>query len=278
MLVAIDGSESSMHVLRQSFKLARNEKSWITVVSVAPGYSGDLETIAVGNVLEAIRRPCEDALAQAVNIAREEGALIKPVCEEGEPYERIADLAEAENCELIVMGRRGASRLERALMGSVTARVIGYSRTDVLVVPRHAGIGWKKILVAVDGSRYGAAATDRALDFAQAYGGEIKVLSVVDLPAEFYGEASDAFDDLIKKSHGFVDKAAQKAASAGIKAEGLVREGETYRMIVDVAEDLGVDTIVMGSHGRTGLKRLLMGSVAEKVIGYAPCPVLVVKE
>lgn len=277
MLVAIDGSESGFNALRQSFRLAAEEKSWITVVCVVPPYEGDLDMTGIGNVMDAMKKPCEEALEKAESIAKETGALIKPVCEEGEAHQRIVDLAEAENCELIIMGRRGLSRLERALMGSVTARVIGYSQRDILIIPRNAEIGWKKILLATDGSKYSKAATERAIDFAEAYGGELKVVAVVDLPAEFYGEAPDAVDDIIKKAHGFVEEAKKKAEAAGIKAEAFVREGETHQMVLDIAEDLVVNAIVMGSHGRTGLKRLLMGSVVEKVIGYAACPVLVVK-
>ncbi len=277
MLVAIDGSESSMHALKESFKLARNEKSWITVVSVVPEYKGDLDLVAVGNVMASMRKPCEDALHKAEELAKAEGALIKTVCEEGEPHERIIDLAEAENCELIVMGRRGLSRLERALVGSVTARVIGHSHIDVLVVPSTTEIGWKKILLATDGSKYSKAAAERVIDFAGEYGGELRVVSVVDVPAEFYGEAPDAVEDLIKKAKGYVEDVKRQAEASGIKTETFVREGEAYKAILDLAKEQNANAIVMGSHGRTGLKRLLMGSVTEKVIGYASCPVLVVK-
>src|SRR3990172_8432533 len=135
MLVAIDGSESSLHALRESFKLAAKEKSWITVASVVPPYEGDLDLVGIGYVQHAMRHPCEKALSEAARIAEAEGALIKTVCEEGVPHERIIDLAEAENCELIVMGKRGLSKVERMLVGSVTARVIGYGQKDVLVIP-----------------------------------------------------------------------------------------------------------------------------------------------
>lgn len=277
MLVAIDGSESSFHALREAFRLAEKERSWITVVCVIPSYEGDLDLLAVGNIMESLRKPCEDALAGAKRMAETEGALIKAVCEEGEPYQRIIDLADAENAELIIMGRRGLQRLERVLVGSVTARVIGHSQRDVLVVPRDAGIGWRRILLTTDGSKYSKAATERAIDFAAAYGGEITVLSVVDVPAEFYAEAPKVVDDLIEKARGYAEDARQAAEAGGIRAEAYVREGETYEVITAFGREKGAETIVMGSHGRTGLRRLLMGSVTEKVIGHAPCPVLVVR-
>ena len=277
ILVAIDGSDSGMHALRESFKLAANEKSWITVTSVVPQYTGDLSMVGVGNVMDSMRKPCLDALSEAEKAAEAEGALIKTVCEEGETYERIVDLAEAENCDLIVMGRRGLRRFEKALMGSVTARVIGYSHRDILVVPRESAIGWQRILVATDGSRYSRTAVERAIDFAQSYGGELRVISIVDVPSEFYAEAPNAFDDLINKAKGYVKDIREKAASAGITAEGFVGEGEAFQIITDMAKKENVNIIVLGSHGRTGIKRLLMGSVTEKVIGHAPCPVLIVK-
>lgn len=277
MLVVVDGSESGFNALQQSFRLAADEKSWITVVCVVPPYEGDLDMTGIGNIMEAMRMPCEDALNRTKIMAKEAGALIKPVCEEGEAHQRIVDLAEAENCELIIMRRSGMSRLERALMDSVTARVIGYSMRDILVMPDNAEIGWGKILLATDGSKYSKNATERAIDFAMAYGGELRVVAVVDLPAEFYGEAPDAVDDIINKAHGFVEVAKKKAEAVGIKVEVFVSEGDAHQMVLDMAEDLGADAIVMGSHGRTGLKRLLMGSVVEKVIGYSTCPVLVVK-
>lgn len=277
ILVAIDGSESSMHSLRESFKLATNEKSWITVVSVAPSYEGDLATTAIGNIQKAIREPCEKALLKAEEMAKAERVLIKTVCEEGEPYKGVVDLAEAENCDLIVMGRKGVSRLERALMGSVTARVIGHSQKDVLVIPENAKIGWKSVLLPTDGSKFSEVAVNKAIEFVKSYGGEIKAISVVDVTEEFMARAPGVVEDLVRKAKNVVENVKKKASSEGIKAEGFVREGEAYKVIIDIAKDQKTDSIIIGSHGRTGLKRLLMGSVTERVIGHAPCPVLVVK-
>jgi nucleotide-binding universal stress UspA family protein len=277
LLVAVDGSESSTHALRESFKLAANEKSWITVVSVVPPYEGELELVGVRDVKTALKQPCEKALSMASDIAKTERALIKTVCEEGEIYERIVDLADAENCDLIVMGRKGMSRLERTLVGSVTARVIGHTQRDVLVVPDNSPIGWERILIATDGSRYSKAAAAKAIDFAKSYGSELRIVSVVDVPPEFYAEAPNALDEMIAKAKGYTKNLKIQAEAAGIRAETFVGEGEAYRFISDLAIKQKVNTIIMGSHGRTGLKRLLMGSVTEKVIGHAPCPVLVAR-
>lgn len=276
ILVAVDGSPSSMHALKESFKFTEDEKSWITVISVIPPYLGDLDMTAVGNIMAAMRKPCEDALAEARRMADDARIMVRTACEEGETHERIVELADAGDFDLIVMGRRGQNRLEQSPVGSVTARVIGYSEKDVLIVPKDCRVGWKKILVATDGSKFSEAAAERAVSFAKAYGGELVVVSVVDVPAEFYGEAPDAWDNLVMKAKGYTEKVKQQADGSGVKARTLVKESATWQAIIDVATDVRADAIVMGSHGKTGLKRLLMGSVTEKVIGHAPCNVLVI--
>jgi len=175
------------------------------------------------------------------------------------------------------MGRRGLHTVERALLGSVTARVIGYSQRDVLVVPQHASVGWRKILLATDGSKYSRMASERAIDIAKAFGGELKAVSVVDVPSELYGVSPETVEKMVQESKGYLKEVRQKADAAGVKTETFVKEREAYLAITDLAKEKSAETIIMGSHGRTGLRRLLMGSVVEKVIGYASCPVLVVK-
>jgi nucleotide-binding universal stress UspA family protein len=277
LLVAVDGSGSSLHALRESFKLASNEKSWITVVSVVPSLEGDLELVGVRDIKAALKHPYVKALEVSKEIANSERALIKTVLEEGETYERIVDIADAENCDLIITGRKGTRRVEKSMMGSVTARVIGHSQRDVLVVPDGSAVGWDTILVATDGSRYSRTAAERAVDFAKSYGGQLRVVSVVDVPSEFYAEAPKAVDDMIDKAREYSRNIKQQAESRGVKAESFVGEGEAFRIITDLAKKESANIIVMSSHGRTGLRRLLMGSVAEKVIGHSPCPVLVVR-
>ena len=278
ILVAVDGSESGRNALRQAFRFASDEKCWITVTSVIPPFTGDLDLTGVkGDVRASLAKPCQDALHEAEQLAREDRALIKTVCEEGETYERIVDLADAQNCDIIVMGRRGLRKVERTMVGSVTARVIGHTQRDVLVVPAGAVLGWKKILVGTDGSKFSDIAVNKAIDFAKAYGGALVVVSIVDVPTEFYAEAPQAVEDLVSKAKSYTAAVKKKAEAAGVKAETFVGESETYEAIIKLAKDEAVDVIVMGSHGRTGLRRLLMGSVTEKVIGHANCPVLVAK-
>ena len=152
ILVSLDGSESGRNALVQSFALARDEKCWLTAATVVPGVDGDLELVGLGDVRAALRKPGEAILAQARALAEAERVPLKTVLEEGEAWERIVHLADDERCDLIVMGRRGLRRLERVMMGSVTARVIGHTDRDVLVVPQGTALSFKRILVATDGS------------------------------------------------------------------------------------------------------------------------------
>lgn len=277
ILVAFDGSASGENALRQALRLASDEKCWIRVVTVVPPFEGELDLTGVGDVHEAILRPARALLVRAEAIAKESGGLIKSSLEEGEASQRIAAVAAAERCGIIVMGRHGISRLERMMIGSVTARVIGLSQVDVLVVPLGAAVGWGTVLVATDGSLHSVAAAAKAVDFAASYGGRVVAVSVVDVPDEFYAEAPAAVDQLIGRARGFVAAVAAQAKSLGVACTEAVREGASAAAIVQLAKEQGAGVIVMGSHGRTGLARLLMGSVTEKVIGHAACPVLVVR-
>jgi nucleotide-binding universal stress UspA family protein len=277
ILVAFDGSLSSKNALKQAIRLSREEKSWIKVLAVVPDYEGDLELIGISNIKSLIEGPKEKLISEAKKIADEEDATIITNAEQGEAYERIVEVAEAENCDLIVMGRRGVHRVERMLMGSVTARVIGHTQKDVLVVPRDTTIGWRQILLTTDGSKYSKAATEHAINFASSYGGDMVAVSIVDVTDEFYTQAPQMVEEMIEKSKGILQNVKEMAEALNIKIETLVKEGEPYQKIVEVAKEKNAGVIFMGSHGRKGVRKLLMGSVCERVIGHAPCPVLVVK-
>lgn len=277
ILVPLDGSESSKNALNQAIKLAKKENSKIAAVKVIPSYEGEMEISLAPDIEESIRKPAEKILEEADRMADAEGISIDTILEKGIVHDEIINVARLRNCDLIVMGRSGLSALARAFMGSVTAKVIGYSPIDVLVVPKNAVLKWQSILLATDGSKYSEAATERILDIAQTYGGELKVVSVVDVPDEAYAEVPDVIDKMAEGARDIVKSVKDRAEVLSIKTAVFVKEGDASKQIIDTANELGVGMICMGSYGRTGLKRLLMGSVTEKVIGHATCPVLVVK-
>ncbi len=279
ILVAIDGSDISLHALRESLKFAKAEGCSVIVLSVIPRYEGDLGAAWLDNIRESMKKPCALALSEAEKIAKQAGVTIRTVCEEGEIFERIVDFADAENCNLIVMGRKGMSRLERTFVGSVTARVIGHAHEDILVIPEGAAFGSKRVLLATDGSKYSDIATERAIDFARSHESVLYVVSVVNVPPEFYSyaKALETADDLIKNARKYVELVKEKSEAQGVETVTVVKDGEPSKIIIDLSTEHHVDIIVVGSHGRTGLRRLLMGSNTEKVIGQATRPVLVTR-
>jgi nucleotide-binding universal stress UspA family protein len=277
ILVAIDGSKTSMNALREFVNFSRAESPDITIVTVIPPYDGDLNALWVDNIDSAIKKQCDAAISDALKIAQEAGVTVRAVCEEGEIHERIVDLADTENYDLIVMGKKGMSLIEKAFVGSVTARVIGYSRQDVLVIPYGSKLAWNNILIATDGSVYSDAAAMKAIKIAGQHHSKLKALSVVDVTVEFMIRAQEVYKSRVKKAEEITNGIKTKAFSMGVDVEPIVRDGEVYKAIMDAAKEFKTDMIIMGNLGKTGIKRLLMGSTAERVLGHSSFPVLIVK-
>lgn len=275
ILVAYDGSSSAKNALSLASQLAREDKSWIKVLAVVPPYLGDLELIGVSDIKEAIAGPGQELLAEAKRIADQEGIHILTNLEQGEPYEQIVHVAEEENCDLIIMGRRGKAKMERELMGSVTARVIGHTSKDVLVIPENGTLSWENILLATDGSTCCDNALARALEIAQERRVKLSAVSVVYTNDEFYALGQEVVKELYQEADKVLDKVKKWGGDLGVQTELFVRDGEPHQAITAMAAEISASLIIMGSHGRKGLTRLLMGSVTERVIGYADCPVLV---
>jgi len=136
---------------------------------------------------------------------------------------------------------------------------------------------YKNIVLAYDGSKFSNKALKEAINIAKSSGGGLLILSVVDITDEFESQAPGLTDKMTEKLLKLAQKALAKALTAKVKAKVEVHVGDAYEMIVDISKKKKADIIIMGSHGRTGLTRLLMGSVTSRVIGHAPCSVLVVK-
>ena len=276
ILVAYDGSSSSKNALSLASHLAREDKSWIKVVAVVPAYEGDLELTGVGNIKEAIEGPGKKLLADAMAIAEQEDVHILTDLEQGEPYERIVHVAEEENCDLIVLGRKGRHPVERELMGAVTARVIGHTGKDVLVVPENCRqLQWERLLLATDGSRFSQQAVHKAITLAKERQSKLTAITVVYSNDEFITLAPETHNAMVDEAHEVLDTVTELAAADHVAVEVVVKEGDAPQAITDLAMDQKADMIIMGSHGRKGLTRLLMGSVTERVIGFAGCPVLI---
>ena len=144
---------------------------------------------------------------------------------------------------------------------------------------------YKRILVPTDGSAVSDHAADAAIAFARASGSELVALSVAvpepiiqSLDGVMALDAGQEIDLLLERAQEFTDAVARRAGGAGLHCVPLTRfsldPGET---IVTTAREQGCDLIIMGSHGRRGLSRLLAGSVTQAVLAYAPVPVMVLR-
>jgi len=280
ILVAYDGSATAKNALVVAAKLAKQDNSWVKVLAVVPPYAGDLELIGVSKIKETIEGPGQALLTEARELASREGVHVLTNLVQGEPFERISAIADHENCDLIVMGRQGISHFERELMGSVTARVIGHTSRNVLVVPEKFEWDgkWAVVLLATDGSSSNEVAYQEALEIAKNRSARVAAISVVRTnPAnESVAFAQAAARELEMKAQGIVLEFKERAAEMDIHVETFVKLGEPHQAITALAAELGAAVIVMNTHGKTGLKRLLMGCVTQRTIGYAVNPVLVV--
>ena len=139
-----------------------------------------------------------------------------------------------------------------------------------------------KILLAIDGSAFSEAALQSVLAQYRPAETEVRVLSVVPIPTlsappQMAASYTPELDDEVQEAKERVEHAAATLRAAGMRTSCEVIKGDVRDMILEVAKLWSPDLIVLGSHGRKGLGRLLMGSVAEAVVRHAPCSVQVVR-
>ncbi len=283
ILLATDGSEYSEGAIREAISLAKKCSSRLTVISVIET-NPEFDTLAP-QLMEKKEKDAREKLVAVQARAKQEGVDCEIIVREGEDsYKAIVDEAVRNKSDMIVMGRRGRTGLKRLMMGSVTARVIGHAPGNVLVVPKDSHLEFKNILVATDGSKYSVAAASHAIGLAKRNGADLTVVSVV--PSELLTPTDIEFTisqrehiveqemQVAEKNAKAVKEAAQKE---GVAVKAFVLSGKPSEAIVQTAQEKNAGLIVLGSHGRTGVEKFLMGSVAERVIVLAACPVLVAK-
>jgi nucleotide-binding universal stress UspA family protein len=260
VLLATDNSEYSDGAIREAIKFASKCSSRLyacMMIEANPEYeiigskAFETEEAEATTHLESIKTrgiACDTILHESMDASR-----------------AIVDEAAEKNVDMIVIGRRGYKGLVKALMGEIAAKVIAHAPCKVLVVPKATQIEYKNILVATDGSNHANAAVTEAVAIAKRCGSHIIALSAMHDESER------------REAKNISDKAVELAEKEGVSAEAVTPIGKPSDRIVETASGMGVDLIVMGTYGRTGVKKLLMGSSTEKVIGTAACAVLVVK-
>jgi nucleotide-binding universal stress UspA family protein len=196
--------------------------------------------------------------------------------------------AEEHAIDLIVMGTHGRSGLRRMLLGSVAEEVVRWAPCPVLTVRANGPTVDEiaSILVPVDFSESSKAAVRQAVRLARLFGARLDLLHVgetVPVPAFYdtgfivYEYGPQFAEHALEQLHGLVDDELAGDPGAALEVRVHVGVGQSPSVIVKEAERLGSGLIVMGTRGLSGLKHLLLGSVAERVLRLARCPVLVTK-
>ena len=205
----------------------------------------------------------------------------------GRPATIIVEMAERLGSELIVMGSRGRGPIGSMVLGSVSAEVADHAPCPVLVARTPA---CRHAMVALDGTPF----TDRIVDTVAAspylHDSQIDVMTVAPssspgagvvlsgaygMPITWYEESVEAARESLEQ---VASTAAERLRGSGFEATWMIHEGDPAATIIEVAQRTGVDLIVVGTHGRTGITRLLLGSVARNVLLHAHASVLVLRE
>ena len=290
VVVATDFSEAADEAVRQANERARAAGARLTVVHVVPNAmltdplfpQLQQEMAAASQVRQ--RDLIERVAARVTALTGRAAGEFEVLVEDGSPHAVIVRRAEERKADLVVVGDRGATGLSRSLLGSVAERVLRHAHCPVLVA-RHAP-RTRKVLVATDFSDPSLPAVAAAGDEARRTGARLTIFHSIDLGLSLaegmpeplatapFGFSTGVQEKLRETVDG---KLASALAHCGIEGDRAIAFGPAGPAILHHAERIHAELIVVGTVGRTGLPRLLLGSVAEVVTRSAPCSVLVVR-
>jgi nucleotide-binding universal stress UspA family protein len=239
---------------------------------------------------EQIKQAAQADLDRIAKEASAEGTPVTTIVREGHPADVIIDEAGSQDGTLICMGTHGRSGIARWLYGSVADRVIHHAESSTLVVrskeneKRPPG-AIRRVILPVDGSEVSERAIPMAVDIARSLGVGITVLRALDLDLEGTIPASgvDEFpvlnmEKMRAESQSYVDDIAKRVHDLGITdCDTRIVDERPAQAIVDEVGEGGDKLVVMGSHGRSGATRWLLGSVSDNVVRHSAGPVLIVR-
>jgi nucleotide-binding universal stress UspA family protein len=285
ILIAVDESDCSRRAAQLGLGLAGQLGARVSLVHVLNGLPAALSQTAKPDATEARARG-QALLGEWQAEARRRGQEAQTQLREmTRPAEGIVAAAQQENCDLIVMGTHGREGLPFLLLGSVAERVIRLAQVPVLLVRSATVIAepleFRQVLVPVDGSELSNLALDQAKKLVGYLGAKLLVLHVEPRAMLLAFEALEQTPEEQEKYRHQTRSLLDAAVKDFPEAEAIWREAGVERIgdvIVRVAQERAVDLIMMGTHGRTGLDHLLLGSVAERVAHRASCAVLLVRQ
>lgn len=282
VLLATDFSPAAEHALARTARLPLGRRARIVLLSVT---DGGIPRARRAEVEARVRERLDEAaerLRGLVRAAGGRGVVVEAHRCTGQPYVEIIRRARRERVDLVVLGRHGARPLQRLFVGSTAERVVRLGDTPVLVVSRPSPARYARPLAAVDlseGSR-------RVIDLARRLTGDqarqLLLCHAFEVP--FKGLISYGTGDAERLS-----RAARREALAACRAlcdtlggselacRAVVVEGDPRVVVQRVAEKRRADLVVVGTHGRSGLAHVLLGSVAEWTLRHVGCDVAVAR-
>jgi nucleotide-binding universal stress UspA family protein len=286
ILCPVDFSAGSLHAMQLAVRIATASDAELVL-----SHAWHLPAVAYGGEYpvapEAIQTLIDDDERGLLEAARDAAALgakrVKTAFTSGMPWEQITEMLRADPAfDLVVMGTHGRTGVGRILLGSVTERVVRHSPCSVLAVRDGAAAKpFGHVLCPIDFSESSRHAVELAASLVAPGGAGITLLHVVEVPVSYSGEPPVAgfVDDLDRQGSRLLEQwATELRAKVSVPVTARSRIGSPGVQTLAVLDETpSFDLVVTGSHGRTGLRRVLLGSVAEKILRHAPCPVLVAR-
>ena len=285
ILVALDGSQAAESALPYVQSIARATRARLILIAAVHEGEGwgegnhDDGTRSAQAYLDSIR----DRMAGAIDAPIEQRVVNAP------PAQAILDVAHKTAVDLIAMTRHGRTGLKDWLLGGTATKVLHASRRPVLFVRPRDRDGASQdapaldtVLVPLDTSELSRSTLPFAEDLAKALDASIVVVHAIVPPAIAYPGIEPVtipptvIIEIEAAAHAFATSIADELSAKGLKAKPVVLTGIAAEAIVQAAEAERANLIVMSTHGRSGVQRLLLGSVSEAVVRHSPVPVTLV--
>ena len=270
-----DFSDEAQEALTQAEHLAKTFGAELVALHVVPEYPVSLYNSVISVKGELIRRIDvikNDAMDRLLRLKEGRDVSFRPLIREGSAAKEIIAAAEEEGVDLIVMGKKGLSALEKIFIGSVANQVLRHSQVPLFLTKQMSGpLQFDKILVPTDFSEYEEVERDYAWKLAKGFDAELVFLHVLELhDHEFPPRMLDEMMDTVTKKLA----ARKKGEKEDVKiTEDVIRALHAALGIVDYAETHKCDMIVISTCGPGAIERFFLGSTTEKVISNSSVPV-----
>ena len=286
ILLAVDSSAASQAAVRELAARPWPERTTVVLLSVVdPTYTWNAPGLK-----ESLFKAAEELVRCASEPLKSSGIELTTLVLTGDPKAVVVDHARQIGADLVVIGSHEASDVMRFLLGGVARTVVRFAPCSVEIVRVAPGPGPRKILLATDGSECSEAAARSIAARPWPAASEVRIISVVELSAAWFRTPYPAYCDpkAMGDLRGEAMKRAQEAVmaaelivtSAALPASGTVAvpSASPKELILNEAAEWGADLIVVGSHGRRGASRFLLGSVSEAVAFHANCSVEIIRQ